>query len=239
MSKAPNLLGKSKPKSLVIAVASNFYPTLSKITEKYPNKHMLKIKLSSGSSGKLFFQIVNNAPFDLFFSADQEKPEKLVTMASFKNKKVFPYAKGQLVLVHSSRNSIKFKNSSELKTLLAKSAYIALANPKFAPYGKSAKYLIDSLLIGELPKLLLGENVMQALHFVTKGHADYGLTAYSLVLNRLDKKSYQKLPLDWYPEIRQFAVILNPSPAVSDFLKWFHSEQSKKIIKTDGYGLAG
>ena len=88
---------------LRVAVASNFYPTMKKIIDLYElkktnsnNSH--KVILISGSSGKHFAQIINGAPFDIFFSADEEKPRLLEKQGKVASDSRFTYAKGKLVL---------------------------------------------------------------------------------------------------------------------------------------------
>ena len=53
--------------SLNVAVASNFNSTLEKISFQYEKKKRFKINIISGSSGVLFAQIINGAPYDVFF----------------------------------------------------------------------------------------------------------------------------------------------------------------------------
>ena len=62
-----------------IAVASNFYSTMKEIIvqfelENVETSKVNKIVLIPGSSGKHYAQIINGAPFDLFFSADKLRP---------------------------------------------------------------------------------------------------------------------------------------------------------------------
>ena len=86
-----------------IAVASNFYPTMKAIVEQfelenYESSKINKIVLISGSSGKHYAQIINGAPFDIFFSADKARPVLLEEKGIVENESRFTYALGKIVL---------------------------------------------------------------------------------------------------------------------------------------------
>ena len=79
-----SLMGTSQAVAdeLKVAVASNFYPTLKIIAKRYElrtagSSGHHKVILIPGSSGKHYAQIMNGAPFDVFFSADTERARLL------------------------------------------------------------------------------------------------------------------------------------------------------------------
>ena len=132
---------------LRVAVASNFYPTMKKIIDLYELKNnnsniSHKVILISGSSGRHFAQIINGAPFDIFFSADEEKPRLLEKQGKVEPDSRFTYAKGKLVL-WSPMNDFVDSRGEILKQGDFK--FLAIANPKIAPYGKSAEETLRSL----------------------------------------------------------------------------------------------
>jgi molybdate transport system substrate-binding protein len=88
-----------------------------------------------GSLGKFQTQIQLGAPYDLYFSADIAYPRELAK-TGFAASEVKPYAVGRIVLWSNSLDATKMTLGS-----LADSKFtrIAIANPKYAPYGKRAE----------------------------------------------------------------------------------------------------
>ena len=97
------IITHSAANEIRIAVASNFYPTMKAIVEEfelenYESSKINKIVLIPGSSGKHYAQIINGAPFDIFFSADQERPVLLEEKGVVEYESRFTYALGKIVL---------------------------------------------------------------------------------------------------------------------------------------------
>ena len=138
---APFSLGKAKTTaSINIAVASNFVTPMRKLIEQYQRNSNTIVKLSIGSSGSLHAQIANGAPFQLFFSADQEKPEALVKSGIASKDSKITYAIGKLRLWTLQADA------DPLDMLVSGSfSKMALANPLVAPYGEAADAVLKSL----------------------------------------------------------------------------------------------
>ena len=228
---------------LRVAVASNFYPTMKKIVDLYElkktnlnNPH--KVILISGSSGKHFAQIINGAPFDIFFSADEEKPRLLEKQGKVEPDSRFTYAKGKLVL-WSPRNDFVDSSGEILKQDDFK--FLAIANPKIAPYGKSAEETLKSLKLWKKmqKKIVRGENIGQTFQFVRSGNAQLGFVAYSQIIgsDNIIDGSFWEIPESIYTPINQQAVLLKASNAGKDFLSFIQSDESLSIILKSGYAL--
>src|ERR1019366_10268352 len=141
-----------------------------------------QIKLSFGASGNLYSQIQSGAPFDLFFSADEDYPTKLASAGLADASSLRVYALGHLVLwVPGSSPFDPQKLQMELLTQPAVTR-IAIANPQHAPYGRAAMSAIEHYGLKDKlsGKLVFGENVSQAAQFVQSGNAQAGLIAMSL-----------------------------------------------------------
>ena len=63
---------------ITVAAAADMSSALPQLVETYTRKTGQAVKLSFGSSGNLANQIRNGAPFDVFFSADEEYPRQLI-----------------------------------------------------------------------------------------------------------------------------------------------------------------
>ena len=195
--------------------------------------------MAFGSSGKFFAQIKQNAPFDVFLSADQEKPNALKKDRLIVAGSQFTYALGALVLWSPKPGLV-----DEQGRVLERGGYhkLALANPKLAPYGKAAVEVLTKvgLLERTRPHWVLGENISQAYQFVASGNVDLGFLAVSQVMadGKIAKGSYWKIPAELYQPIRQDAVLLQRGKdnlAARELLAFLKSEQVLSIARKYGY----
>ena len=229
---------------LRVAVASNFYSTIKVIAEHFELKkasssgQQHKVILIPGSSGKHYAQIINGAPFDIFFSADTERARLLEQEGRVDSGTRFTYALGKLVLWSPIDNYVDLQG----KVLSKKDfRYLAIANPKLAPYGKSAEEVLKSLKIWASLKgrLVRGENIAQTFQFVSSGNAKLGFVSYSQIksLDFSISGSFWEVPQSIYRPIEQQAVLLRDSALAREFLSFVKSDESLSIIYESGYGL--
>ena len=229
---------------LRIAVASNFYPALKEIVKSYMldqndslgQKH--NVVLIPGSSGKHFAQIMNGAPFDIFFSADDIRPLLLEQNGKAINKSRHTYALGQLVLWSPIDDLIDIK-ASILQSRDFR--FLAIANPKISPYGEATKQTLTSMNLWKTleEKLIRGENIAQTFQFVNSGNAKLGFISFSQIVNSSYEVngSYWKIPKSLYEPIEQQVVLLNESFLAEDFLSYLLTTESQKIILRFGYDI--
>lgn len=220
---------------LKVAVASNFYHSLVELVA--PTEFAKQVKLSSGSTGLLYAQIRQGAPFDLFLSADSVRPKLLVEQGLAYQAKT--YAIGELVLWPAASEPKKL-----LQTFQGK---LAIANPKLAPYGKAALQVLITLELVQAyqTRLVKGNNVSQAFQFVDSGNAPLALLAKSQLLQAEQKfatnKSYdnfQAIPKHWYQPIKQQMVILKQTKQLAlaqKFSAWLLSDKVQQELATFGY----
>lgn len=226
-----------------IAVASNFYPTMKELVTHFesitPNSDTTNnIVLISGSSGKHYAQILNGAPFDLFFSADKLRPNMLEKEEVFNNQSRFTYALGKLALWSPFNEYV----DSDGQVLYNDDfRFLAIANPKIAPYGIASKETLTSMNLWQdmEEKLVRGENIAQTFQFAKSGNAKLGFVSYSqiLSLNSSSEGSYWLVPQDMYQPIEQQAILLKDSSLGKDFLSFIMSDEALDIIKRNGYDL--
>lgn len=218
---------------LRIAVASNFSPVLKRIVDKFQEDISQEILVSSASSGKLYAQIVNGANFHIFFSADILRAKLLDQAGLIVSGSRKTYAIGKLVLWGKSQEVIQTHyRGIDLHQL----RFLAIANPKLAPYGLAArKYLRQQGLWEKIQsKLVRGENVAQAFQFVMSGNAEVGLVAFSQVKN-LQHGKFMELKKTIL--IEQQLVLLRKSTLAEKFLQFLQLEKVKKLIVQQGYSL--
>ena len=226
--------------TLNVAVASNFVHTLKVLAKDFNKQSGHELRISSASTGKLFTQIQYGAPFDVFLAADTKRPDLLLSENKAEPGSAYVYAKGQLVFISNITPINACQNiltSPELK-------HLSIANPKTAPYGMAAKQVMEKLsLWSELQShLVMGENVSQALQFVSSKNAEAGFVAKSM-LNMghvIDYACIWNVPSEMYSPIKQKMVLLNRAKdniAGQAFIRYMRSARAKQIIKASGYDV--
>lgn len=224
-----------------VAVAANFTAPMKQIAEDFEKTSGHKVVLSFGSSGKIFAQIKNGAPFQLFLSADDKKPAQLEKDGLTVPGSRFTYATGTLVLWSANPDCVDPKGAILAKGNFAK---LAIANPKLAPYGAAAIETMTKLRVLEKiqPKIVQGENISQAYQFVATGNAELGFVALSQVMKdgKITSGSSWVVPATLHAPIRQDAVLLMSSkgnPAAEALVSYLKSEKVKALIRSYGYEI--
>lgn len=231
-----------RSEEITVAAAADLNYALQDLAKRFTTKTGTQLKISSGSSGNLYSQIQNGAPFDLYFSADADYPNKLADAGLVERQSLRVYAVGHLVLWVPSSSSL---DPQKLKMeLLANPAVqrIAIANPQHAPYGRAAMAALEHFGLKDKvsSKLVLGENVSQAAQFVQSGNAQAGLIPLSLALSPAmkDAGKYWEMPSDSYPELKQMAAVVSASKhkqAAQAFLNYVTSPEGRAILQQYGF----
>jgi molybdate transport system substrate-binding protein len=231
---------------LHVAVAANFLGTLQKLAAPYQAASGNTLVISAGSSGQLLTQIRQGAPFDLFLSADADRPRQLESLGLAVPGSRFTYAVGALVL-WSPKPGIIDRNAQVLSS--GRFQRLAIADPKNAPYGAAAQEVLTALgiwdRINQRQQLVVGESITQAWQFVASGNATLGFVALSQVIGadgHIPGSAWSP-PQSLYSPIDQDAVILRRSAqliAAQGFEHWLRSSpQASRIIMAAGYRPAG
>ena len=228
---------------ITIAAAADLRSALNEITSRFQTETSVHVKVVYGSSGDLFQQIQNGAPFDLFFSANSDYPKKLEAAGLTIRGSYYEYARGHIVLLTSSSSALDLQQG--LKVVLDASVKrIAIADPSHAPYGQAAVAALRSQgLYDQISrKLVMGENVAQATSFVTSGAADIGIVAKSLAVlpTARAKVRFTEIPVDEYPPIEQICILLKSSTkqeAARGFLTYIQGPEASKILQQYGFDV--
>jgi molybdate transport system substrate-binding protein len=226
----------------LVAVAANFTQPMNEIAVAFEKATGHSAKLSFGSSGKFVAQIEHGAPFEVFLSADQEKPAQLEKSKQAVQDSRFTYAVGKLALWSAKPGFVDDQgailNSGGFK-------HLALADPKLAPYGAAAVEVLKNKGVSEKlqPLFVLGENISQTHQFISTGNAELGFIALSQVVEdgKIAEGSGWIVPEELHAPIRQDAVLLNrgsDNPAAPALLKFLKSAEVRAIIEKYGYSLA-
>ncbi|MFN3999858.1 molybdate ABC transporter substrate-binding protein [Algoriphagus sp.] len=224
---------------ILIAAAADLKFALDSVIAVFNQTDKRLVQVTYGSSGKLFEQISNSAPFDLFFSADINYPN-LLKERGFAASEVYPYGIGRIVLWSRKIDPTKDKMESLKSTLVRK---IAIANPDHAPYGKRAVEAMKHYKVLDSVKgnLVFGENISQTAQFVTTGAADIGIIALSLALSPTMKRLggvYYLIPDTSHQPLLQGAVITkraNQNHLAVDFLDFVKGSTATEILSYFGF----
>lgn len=249
MNKAPKyqcllaavLLLPIKPvlaEEILVAVASNFSAPMAALASEFESETGHQVNLVYGSSGRLYAQIQNGAPFQIFLSADQEKPQLLEARQLVVPGSRFTYATGVLVLWSADASSA-IQDSQALSQEFNR---LAIANAQLAPYGQAAVEVLTNL--GQYDsvqrKLVQGENISQTFQFVETGNAELGFVALSQVgnANGIERGAGWIVPSEYHSPILQDAVQIAPDErcaACAEFLNFIKSPLAVETIKAHGY----
>ena len=235
-----------RAETATIAVAANFVETLHALVRDFEATSPHRLRVSVGSTGALYAQVRNGAPFDVMLAADQTRPMRLVEEGYAVQGSRFTYAVGQLVLWSADADFVKELNGELATDLAANPAdRIAIANPELAPYGLAAKQAMQALGIWpEVAKrVVMGANVGQAHTMVATGNAKAGFIALSYLRSGDGpvQGSYWKVPSMLHDPILQDGVVLKrgeSNDAAKAFVAWLASDAARDTLVRYGYGAA-
>lgn len=222
-----------------VAVASSFAAPMERIVALFQKESGHTVKVSLGASGKLYAQIKGGASFDAFLSADEELPRLLMQDGLASSR--FVYATGRLVLWSAQPGLVDNKgavlNRGNFNTL-------AIANPRFSPYGVAAKETLGKLTMWNAiqEKLDKGEDVTQTYQLAATEKADLAFIALSQVMRdgKVTEGSWWLVPPELHKPIRQSAVLLSGAKdqaAARAFLAYLTSEKARSVMLGFGYEL--
>ncbi|MDR0701454.1 MAG: molybdate ABC transporter substrate-binding protein [Azoarcus sp.] len=223
------------------AVAANFTAPMQEIVAEFEKDTGHKAVPSFGSTGQLYTQIKNGAPFGVFLAADDATPAKLEQEGGTVAGSRFTYAIGTLVL-WSAKEGLVDNKGEVLKK--GDFAHISVADPVKAPYGTAAVEALKKLGVFDAlsAKIVTGNNIAQAHQFVSTGNAELGFVALSQVFKagKLTGGSAWIVPENLYEPILQDAVLLTnakDNEAAVALLKYLREPKAAAIIKSYGYQL--
>ncbi len=227
---------RASAQETLVAVAANFVAAGDAIAKSFDDEHACTVRLSAGSSGTLYAQIRNGAPFELFLSADTIRPARLEAEGFAAPGSRFTYARGKLALWVPSADV-----GDDLAAVLREGSFrhLAMAMPATAPYGAAAQQVLERLGLLEVlsPKIVRGENATQAHQFVASGNAELGFVAYSQVIDRAASQVWI-VDEDLYEPVLQQAVLLDAGASnacAHAFLEYLHTDQAATLIRQFGY----
>ena len=219
-----------------VAVAANFTEPAKEIAQAFTAATGHRVTLSFGSSGQFYAQISHGAPFEVFLSADEERPAKAEAEGFAVPKTRFTYAVGRLVLYSATPGLVDAKGAVLATDRFQK---LSIADPAAAPYGVAAIETLKKLGLYDRvkPKIVQGSSITQAYQFVATGAAEVGFVALSQVITQTDGSRWLVPAQDHAPIVQQ-AVLLKTgadNPAAKAFVQFLKSPRARAIIRRYGY----
>ena len=234
------LLANAHAETLTIAVASNFRAPAEAIASQFMQDTGHTVRISAASTGKLYAQILNGAPFDVLLAADTERPRLLGQSRRGIGATRRTYAIGRLVLWSWDPAYAGVNCRAALEGLGKKR--LAIANPATAPYGVAASQFLhaEKRWDAVARHLVYGESIGQTLHFVASGNAALGLIAASQAQDpRLPQATCAwRVPAEFHDPLEQQAIVINrepPNEAAFAFLDYLGGAAARQIIRDYGY----
>lgn len=227
---------------VTVGAASNFAAPVRELGARFESGTGHAVRISSASTGKLYAQIKNGAPFDVLLAADAERPERLLKSGDAVAGSRFTYAIGRLVVWSRDPRL----SGASCRDALARDdlGHLAIANPETAPYGAAARESLIALGLWDRvrTRVVTGENIAQTLHFVASGNASLGFVAAAqLTAAELpDASCSWDVPGELHRPIEQQAVLLRRAahnPVARRFLEFLKSEAGRAIVARHGYAL--
>jgi molybdate transport system substrate-binding protein len=230
----------------LIAAASDLQFALPEIAAGFTRDTGRDVRLVFGSSGNFRRQIAEGAPFELFLSADEDYVAALAREGRTEDEGV-RYATGRIVLFAATDSPLRPDAAlADLKAAIADGRIrrFAIANPEHAPYGRAAREALQAAGLWDAlaPRLVLGENVLQAAQFATTGGAQGGIFAYSLARSPAlaGKGAYVLLPAQSHAPLHQRMVLVKGAgPIAREFYRYLQQPAARAVFARAGFALPG
>jgi molybdate transport system substrate-binding protein len=230
----------------LIAAASDLRFALDELAASFRRDGGGPVRIVYGSSGNFRRQIAEGAPFELFLSADESYVRALEREGRLVDGGVL-YGIGRLALVVPPGSPLAVDGSLAGVVAAARDGRVrrfAIANPEHAPYGRAAQEALTAVGAWATlrPRLVLGENVAQAMQFATSGSTDGGIVALSLALapGALGTAAYAAVPEALHqPLAQRMALTRRASPEARAFYEHLQRPASRQVLKRYGFALPG
>lgn len=222
----------------LVAVASNFTSTARSLQAAFEQQSQHALTLTFGSTGQLYAQILQGAPYDVFLAADQDRPARLEKAQRIVPGSRSTYAVGTLILAADKapdghEDVLAQLNGGDYQRL-------AIANPELAPYGRAALETLENLQVFDAAagRLVFGENVGQVFAMLNTGNVDLAFIARAQLTQVAEPPAFWPVPTSLHSPIRQDLVLLRraqDNAAATAFVRFLASDQALEIIVGQGY----
>ena len=165
----------ARAQEMTFSVAISMKEAVETLGRQFMQKHSgVTLRYNFGSSGELQKQIEAGAPVDVFISAAQRQMDELEQKGLIDTTTRRVFARNVLTVVKPTGSTLDISKPADLAG--SKVQRIVIGNPKTVPVGQYAEESLKTLGLWDQlqPKLVLAENVRQALDYVARGEVEAG-----------------------------------------------------------------
>jgi molybdate transport system substrate-binding protein len=220
-----------------VYAAASLTDALKEIAVNYEQQSSDKIVFNFGASSLLARQIIEHAPADIFFSADEAKMDELQKAGLIVTETRRDLLSNSLIIIVPNDSNLAISSPDQL---VDKTQKIAIADPRAVPAGIYTKEYLSGIGLWEKlePKMVPTENVRAALAAVESGNVDAGFV-YKTDANISKKvKIAFSVPIEKGPAIRYPVAIIKEgknNAAAEGFLRYLESENARKLFERYGF----
>ena len=227
-----------------VAASANLRPVFQELAGNFERRNPgVKVEPTFGASGRLFSQIEQGAPFDLFLGADRAFAVR-IHEAGLARGEPFPYASGKLVLWVAAPARVDPNVLGMGAVLNPAIRKIAIGNPAVSPYGVAAEQALRSagFLDAVKGKFVLGESILQVTQFAQSGNVQAAFVPWSMaVVPPLAAQGrYIAVPAGTYSPVDQFGVVLAKArepQLAEEFAAFLRGQTGRTILERHKYAL--
>jgi len=211
--------------NIYIGYASSLHNAMKEIFNNY-EKQSIRLKFGMGASGNIAQQIMRDAPYDIFISANKKWINYLDKHQKIKERQQW---------ISNSLSVIGSIRSIENLTLNTNERF-CLADPKNAPLGVYSLEAINAFNL-KIPdnQIIFLKDAASLQYYLSINECDYAITYSSNILNLEKNIDVQNLPLNKYSDITYEIGILKLNKDTKDFVNYLQQPSVLKILKNHGF----
>jgi molybdate transport system substrate-binding protein len=224
---------------VVVFAAASLKNALDDAAAAWKKDSGKEAKMSYAASSALAKQMEQDAPAQIFISADQDWMNYVAGKSLVKADSRFDFLGNKLVLVapKDSAVSLDLKAGADLAGALG-AGRLAMGNVDSVPAGKYGKAALGKLGLwaGVSDKLAQSESVRAALLLVSRGEAALGIVYQTDAVSDASVKIVATFPADSHaPIVYPAALTAKAGPAAVDFLAYLKSAKAAPFFKAQGF----
>jgi molybdate transport system substrate-binding protein len=228
-------------KDVVVFAAASLKNALDDVANEWRKETGSAVKISYAASSVLAKQIEQDAPAQIFLSADTDWMDYVAGKGLIRPESRTNLLGNRLVLIapKSSATKIDISQGFDLAKALG-DGRLAVANVAAVPAGKYGKSALEKLgaWTGVANKIAEAENVRAALLLVSRGEAPLGIVYQTDATSDPSVKIIATFPDDSHPAIiYPMALTTNAGPQAAAFAAFIRSEKTKSYFEAQGFSV--
>jgi molybdate transport system substrate-binding protein len=224
---------------VIVFAAASLKNALDEAAAAWQKETGQGIKMSYAASSTLAKQMEQDAPAQIFISADEDWMDYAAAKGLLKPGTRFDFLGNKLVLIapEDSQTVLDLKPGADIATALG-GGRLAMGNPDSVPAGKYGKAALDKLGIWDSVSgsLAQAESVRAALLLVSRGEAPLGIVYATDAASEPKVRIVAAFPADSHPRIvYPIALTAKAGPAAAAFLDYLKSAKAAPFFKAQGF----